>query len=29
MSLMDNGAGKTHLCVLFPTGVVQVIATEP
>lgn len=25
----DNGAGKTQLCVRFPTGAVQVIATEP
>jgi hypothetical protein len=25
----DNGTGKTQLCVRFPTGVVQVIATEP
>lgn len=25
----DNGAGKGQLCVRFPTGVVQVIATEP
>jgi len=25
----DNGAGKTQLVVLFPTGAVQVIATEP
>lgn len=24
----DNGAGKTQLCVKFPTGPVQVIATE-
>jgi hypothetical protein len=24
----DNG-GKTQLCVLFPTGAVQVVATEP
>jgi hypothetical protein len=25
----DNGSGKTQLCVLFPTGAVQVVATEP
>ena len=25
----DNGTGKTQLCVRFPTGAVQVIATEP
>lgn len=25
----DNGAGKTQFCVRFPTGAVQVIATEP
>jgi hypothetical protein len=25
----DNGAGKTQLCVVFGTGAVQVIATEP
>jgi hypothetical protein len=25
----DNGAGKTQLVVKFPTGAVQVIATEP
>ena len=25
----DNGAGKTQLVVQFPTGVVQVLATEP
>ena len=25
----DNGLGKTQLCVLFPTGAVQVIKTEP
>jgi hypothetical protein len=25
----DNGSGKAQLCVLFPTGAVQVIATEP
>lgn len=25
----DNGAGKTQLAVRFPTGAVQVIATEP
>ena len=24
----DNGAGKTQLCVLFPTGAVKVLATE-
>lgn len=25
----DNGSGKTQLVVIFPTGVVQVLATEP
>jgi hypothetical protein len=25
----DNGAGKTQICALFPTGAVQVLATEP
>jgi hypothetical protein len=25
----DNGSGKTQICVRFPTGAVQVIATEP
>jgi hypothetical protein len=25
----DNGAGKTQLCALFPTGAVQQIAIEP
>jgi hypothetical protein len=25
----DNGAGKTQICVLFPSGATQVIATEP
>lgn len=25
----DDGAGKTRLCVRFPTGAVQVLATEP
>lgn len=25
----DNGAGKTQLCVRFPTGAVQVLQTEP
>lgn len=29
MYFKDNGAGKTQLVALFPTGVVQVIATEP
>jgi hypothetical protein len=24
----DNGAGKTQLCVRFPTGAVQTLATE-
>ncbi len=24
----DNGSGKTQICVRFPTGAVQVIATE-
>jgi len=27
--LQDNGSGKTQFCVRFPTGAVQVIATEP
>jgi hypothetical protein len=27
--LRDNGSGKTQLCVIFGTGAVQVIATEP
>jgi hypothetical protein len=27
--MRDNGSGKTQLCVIFPTGAVQVIATEP
>lgn len=26
---VDNGAGKTELCVRFATGAVQVLATEP
>jgi hypothetical protein len=25
----DNGAGKTQACIRFPTGAMQVIATEP
>ena len=25
----DNGAGKGQLCVRFPSGAVQVLATEP
>lgn len=25
---LDNGAGKTQICVKFPTGVTQVLATE-
>jgi hypothetical protein len=25
----DNGAGKTQIVVVFPSGAVQVIATEP
>lgn len=25
----DNGSGKTQLVVIFPTGVVQIVATEP
>ena len=25
----DNGAGKTQLVVRFPTGAIQVLATEP
>lgn len=27
--MQDNGAGKTQLCVRFPTGATQIIATEP
>lgn len=27
--LKDNGAGKTQLCVIFNTGAVQVLATQP
>lgn len=27
--IRDNGAGKSQLCARFPTGAVQVIATEP
>jgi hypothetical protein len=27
--LRDNGAGKTQLCVIFNTGAIQVIATQP
>jgi Pectate lyase superfamily protein len=27
--MRDNGAGKTQFCVRFPTGAVQVLATEP
>lgn len=27
--MKDNGAGKTQFCVQFPTGAVQVIATQP
>jgi hypothetical protein len=29
MYYRDNGAGKTQLVVRFPTGAIQVIATEP
>lgn len=29
MYFRDNGAGKTQLVVRFPTGAIQVIATEP
>ena len=29
MYFRDNGSGKTQLVVRFPTGAVQVIATEP
>jgi len=29
MYVRDNGSGKTQLCVRFPTGAVQVLATEP
>ena len=25
----DNGSGKTQVCVIFPTGAIQVLATEP
>jgi hypothetical protein len=25
----DNGSGKNQLCVRFPTGSVQILATEP
>ena len=25
----DNGAGKTQLCVIFGSGAIQVVATEP
>ena len=25
----DNGAGKTQLAIRFPTGAIQVVATEP
>lgn len=25
----DNGSGKTQLCVVFASGAVQVIATQP
>lgn len=25
----DNGAGKSQFCVVFPSGVVQILATEP
>lgn len=25
----NNGAGKSQFCVVFPSGAVQVIATEP
>lgn len=25
----DNGSGKTQLCVLFPTGAIQVLSTQP
>ena len=25
----DNGSGKSQLCVRFPTGAIQVVATEP
>ena len=25
----DNGSGKMQICVRFPTGAVQVLATEP
>lgn len=27
--LRDNGAGKTQLCIIFNTGAIQVIATQP
>jgi hypothetical protein len=29
MFCRDNGAGKSQICVIFATGVVQVMATEP
>jgi hypothetical protein len=25
----DDGAGKTQFCVRFPTGVIQILSTEP
>ena len=25
----DNGSGKSQLCVIFATGAIQVVATEP
>jgi hypothetical protein len=27
--LRDNGAGKTQLCIIFNTGAIQVLATQP
>ncbi len=27
--IRDNGSGKTQLCVIFPTGAIQVLSTEP
>lgn len=29
MFVRDNGSGKTQLCVIFNTGAVQVLATQP
>jgi hypothetical protein len=27
--MRDNGSGKTQLCVMFPTGAIQVLSTQP